>query len=109
MKSFRIKLFSFKVVSTCSGNRKNDPVRSLSTKLGPGFIVLAVLALVAVAEARTITATSCSQTDVYTAIKAAVAGDTVTIPAGTCAWTSRVSWNAPANVTLMGAGTSATV
>jgi hypothetical protein len=37
----------------------------------------------------------------------AQAGDTVFIPAGTCNWTTGVSWTVPSNVTLMGAGTSA--
>src|SRR4051812_23347678 len=56
----------------------------------------------------TLTATSCSQSAVQAAINAAQAGDTVAIPAGTCAWSNPISWTAPANVTLMGAGTSAT-
>jgi hypothetical protein len=68
------------------------------------LIVLVVLTFVSVAQARTITAASCSQADVQTALNAAVAGDTVAIPAGKCTWTTQVSWTAPANVILQGAG-----
>lgn len=60
------------------------------------------------AQAVIINAVSCSQADVQSAVTAAVAGDTVTIPAGNCAWTGSVVWSAPANVTLKGAGTSVT-
>ena len=58
--------------------------------------------------AATINAPSCSASDVQAALNKASAGDTVAIPAGNCGWTSKVSWTAPANVTLMGAGTSVT-
>jgi hypothetical protein len=54
--------------------------------------------------AATRTAASCNVNDVQAAINQAAAGDTVVIPAGTCRWTTSVSWNAPANVTLQGAG-----
>ena len=57
--------------------------------------------------ASTITAASCSATAVQAALNQASTGDTVVIPAGTCTWTTGVSWTAPANVTLFGAGTSA--
>lgn len=56
----------------------------------------------------TITATSLLPTDVQTALKLAKAGDTVVLPAGTIAWTNGVSWTAPPNVTLKGAGTTNT-
>ncbi len=62
------------------------------------------LALISTGQAGTITAASCSQQNVQTAISAAVAGDTVAVPTGTCTWTSQISWMAPANVTLRGAG-----
>jgi hypothetical protein len=89
-------------------DHRDDPVRSGPIQRGLWFIVVAVLALVSVAQARTITAASCSQANVQTAINAAVAGDTVVIPAGTCTWTTQVSWTAPANVTLQGAGSQTT-
>jgi hypothetical protein len=49
-----------------------------------------------------------SASDVQSKINGASAGDTVTIPSGTFTWTNGVSSNVPADVTLMGAGTSAT-
>ena len=61
----------------------------------------------ATALAATRTASTCNVNDVQTAMTSAAAGDTVVIPAGTCTWTTAVSWTAPANVTVMGAGTSA--
>jgi hypothetical protein len=52
----------------------------------------------------TITAASCSASDVEAALNQASAGDTVQIPAGTCHWTTGLYWTAPPNVTLRGAG-----
>jgi hypothetical protein len=50
-----------------------------------------------------------SSADVQSKINGASAGDTVTIPSGTFTWTAGISCTAIAsNVTLMGAGTSAT-
>jgi hypothetical protein len=56
------------------------------------------------AQSKTIAAASCNASDVQNALNQAGDGDTVTIPAGTCVWTTQVSWTAPANVTLRGAG-----
>lgn len=59
----------------------------------------------------TIIAESLSRDHVNTAVQSAVAGDTVVLPAGSggaANWTSGIIWSAPANVTLIGAGTSAT-
>jgi len=72
------------------------------------FALFAFLSLISVPQAKTITAASCSPRDVQNAMSAAVAGDTVVIPAGTCSWTTGVSWDAPPDVTLKGAGTSVT-
>jgi hypothetical protein len=55
-------------------------------------------------QAATVGAATCSASDVQGAVNKAAAGDTVTIPAGTCTWTTAVNWTAPANVTLIGAG-----
>jgi hypothetical protein len=60
------------------------------------------------AGAATIAAASCNAADVQAALNRTLAGDTVSVPAGTCAWTTGVTWTAPANVTVAGAGTSAT-
>lgn len=66
-----------------------------------------LLLIVGPAQAATHTAASCFPGAVQTAMNAASAGDTVAIPAGTCAWTTGLNWSPPANVTLKGAGTSA--
>jgi hypothetical protein len=54
--------------------------------------------------AATRTAASCNANDVQAALNQASAGDTVVIPAGTCRWSTGVVWEAPANVTIQGAG-----
>ena len=54
------------------------------------------------ARAATLSAGSCSQTDVQNAINSAVDGDTVKVPAGSCTW-SGLSINNK-NITLQGAG-----
>jgi hypothetical protein len=57
----------------------------------------------------TIPAASLNYADVQAALNLAQAGDTVLLPAGTGHWATGVSRNdVPANVTFMGAGTSAT-
>ena len=43
---------------------------------------------VAAADAATLTAATCSTTDVQRAINNALTGDLVVIPGGTCTWTS---------------------
>ena len=61
------------------------------------------------AQAATINAVSCNAADVQTAVNRAASGDTVTVPGGTCGWITQVTWTAPANVTLLGAGSQSTV
>lgn len=62
--------------------------------------------------AATYIAASCSSADVQAcfngtgACTGLTAGDTVRIPAGTCHWTTGVTWTVPAGITLLGAGTS---
>jgi len=73
-------------------------------------VALAVFTLLGISwqvEAATITAASCSRTDVGNAVTSAVDGDTVQIPAGTCSWTSQL--NISAAITLIGAGIDQTV
>ena len=60
------------------------------------------------ASAATLLAPSLSPADVQSALNQTQAGDTVVLPAGSANWTQGVSWNAPPNVTVKGAGTSAT-
>src|SRR4029077_6668334 len=79
------------------GVTRNALVRDL-------FVVF-LLTACAAAKAATITAESVQAPDVQTALNLAHAGDTMVIPAGSANWTQGVSWNAPANVTLKGAGT----
>ncbi len=55
-----------------------------------------------------IPAASAAQADVDAAIALAGPGDTVTIPVGTAHWTAGISRTLPANVSIVGAGTTAT-
>jgi hypothetical protein len=59
-----------------------------------------------VAQAATITASSCSLAAVQTAVNAAADGDRVVVPAGTCTWTSAVSISNK-TIILEGAGSGA--
>lgn len=70
--------------------------------------LLLFLWLVSAIHAAVIPAASPSRNDVWTALQLASAGDTVTIPAGSSNWTTGIEWTAPENVTVIGAGTSAT-
>ena len=63
----------------------------------------------AVGRGTTITATSCSRTDVQNAINVAPDGTTVFIPSGTCTWTAQVSVDKPKTITIQGAGIDRTV
>lgn len=57
------------------------------------------------AEAQTITAASCSNTDVQKALRKVTAdGAIVTIPGGTCHWTAPVFYNQTHSTTIQGAG-----
>ena len=72
-----------------------------------GFIAFVIAIWCAPAFGATYTASSCSSTDVQSAMNSATAsGDIVAIPActGGQSWTSGVSWNAPDNAVLKGAG-----
>jgi hypothetical protein len=73
------------------------------------FILLLSALFGTAARAKTITAASCNESDVQTALKSAAAGDTVVIPAGSCTWTSQIAYAAPANFTLLGSGNLSTV
>lgn len=55
------------------------------------FVLMVVYGLV---KADTHTADSCSQAHVQTAIDAAARGDTVSIPAGSCTWSTSTAWEA---------------
>jgi hypothetical protein len=55
-------------------------------------------------QAATITASSCSNSDIQTAINSASSGDTVSVPAGNCTWTGIVSIPSSKGITVQGAG-----
>jgi hypothetical protein len=59
------------------------------------------------AYAATINAASCSSANVQSAINSASNGDVVTVPAGNCTWTSRVTISGK-SITLQGAGVAQT-
>src|SRR5271170_8499710 len=74
----------------------------------PSFLLLLFSpAMATLAHAGTYTAASCNWSDVNAVINgpthAAAAGDTITIPAGTCTWTNELL--IPAGITLTGTGT----
>ncbi|MGA7784745.1 MAG: hypothetical protein WB997_08900 [Candidatus Acidiferrales bacterium] len=56
------------------------------------------------AQANTITAASCSQTDVQNAINSASEGDTVVVPGGTCSWGGSVTIPNSVGLTIYGGG-----
>ena len=58
--------------------------------------------------AATINVATCAQENVQAAVNAAVDGDTVIIPAGSCTWMTAVSWQYK-NISLFGAGIDNTV
>ena len=70
------------------------------------LIVLLTLVLACSIESATTTAASCSNADVQAAINSMVPGDTVLMPAGTCAWTAKVT--AP-DISLIGQGPGVTI
>ncbi len=57
--------------------------------------------------ASTISPATCSNSDIQTAINQAQAGDTVSVPSGSCTWTSGISITK--GLTLQGAGISSTI
>ncbi len=70
--------------------------------------VTAISILVAqTAAAATLTAASCSQSEVQARVNAAAAGDTVAIPSGNCSWQTAV--NVSKGITVSGAGPQSTV
>ena len=66
--------------------------------------LLAIFALLFAVGARAqVTAASCNTSDVQTAINTATEGQTVTIPSGTCTWTSGVTISGK-GIKVQGAG-----
>ena len=69
--------------------------------------VLWVLGSTQPTEAATINAASCSYADVSVAIAAALAGDTVSVPSGSCTWPAKLTITKGIN--LIGAGVDVTI
>ncbi len=66
-------------------------------------VLFGVLCFANVAHAQTINAASCSSSDVQAALsKVAADGTTVNIPAGTCSWTTSVSYNQVYSTSVLG-------
>jgi hypothetical protein len=74
------------------------------TYLGYLWLFLLMTVFVTPVQAAIVPAASCNAADVQSALNQATDGDTVSIPAGTCTWTTAVTWTAPSNVTVQGAG-----
>jgi len=67
------------------------------------FLALPLWALLSPrAQAQTVNAASCNESDVQTALSSAGAGGQVNVPAGTCTWTSQLAVNK--NVSIIGPG-----
>ena len=67
------------------------------------LLLMAMVGVLCGAAAAQVTAASCSTADVQTAINTATEGQTVTIPAGTCTWTTGVTISGK-GITVNGAG-----
>ena len=70
--------------------------------------VFAILLVSTSASASTRTAASCQLSAVQAMVDAAVSGDVVVVPAGTCTWSSNVEIPAGKHITLKGAGAGVT-
>jgi MYXO-CTERM domain-containing protein len=66
------------------------------------FAIVFVMLASGVANAKTVTASSCELSAVQNAVSSASGGDTVVIPAGQCTWTGTLSLTKP--ITLTGSG-----
>jgi hypothetical protein len=73
------------------------------------FVFLLGALFSAQGRAQTINAASCNQSDVQTALNSVTSdGTTVNIPAGTCAWTTTLTYTASHSMTILGAGSLTT-
>lgn len=76
------------------------------------LLTILVLLFPVVANASTIVAASCSETDVQAAITTAVSGDTVSVPAGSCTWSNSSNYSITTtgkNLIVQGAGIGQTI
>jgi len=72
------------------------------------ILVIVTIFCIQQVSAATISAASCSQTDVQAAIDSAIDGDSVNIPAGSCIWTDSVNI-IDKDVSIVGAGQGTTI
>lgn len=79
----------------------------ISLRLIHSLVPLAFLSVAIPGRAQTVAATSCSQSDVQTAITNAARGATVTVPSGACTWNSTLTITK--GVHLIGAGSSSVI
>lgn len=86
--------------------RKNAIVLLQMRKLLITAIVAVVVSVLVSGNilAATITAASCSQSDVQNAVNVAQDGDAVQIPAGNCTWTGGINMTLNRSLTIQGAG-----
>ncbi|MGA2207950.1 MAG: hypothetical protein ABSG10_14580 [Terracidiphilus sp.] len=75
------------------------------TKIVKSIFFGFVLCVLCAARAQTVNAKSCNTSDVQTAINTATEGQTVTIPAGSCTWTTGVTISGK-GITVTGAGSN---
>jgi hypothetical protein len=80
---------------------------AIAALLACGLALLSVDTMAAKRRVAIIPAASCSQSAVQSALNSASDGDTVTVPAGSCSWTSAVEFGTK-EVTLQGAGIGST-
>ncbi|HEY8037325.1 MAG TPA: hypothetical protein VIF37_17225 [Methylobacter sp.] len=66
-----------------------------------------IFASIAETHAANVSAASCSYSDVSSAVTSAAVGDTITVPAGSCTWSSTLNINK--GISLIGAGVGKTV
>ena len=81
----------------------------MSSRKSLFFVLPFLLFWIANANAATINAASCSQSDVQAAINSSVTGDTVSVPAGSCTWTSTVTIPSTKKILLQGTGMASTI
>jgi hypothetical protein len=90
------------LLSAGTNYMKKQIMKKQSAALMIPLGALAVFGFPILVDAATIDAATCAQADVASAINSAARGDTVIVPAGTCAWSTSVSLSK--GITLMGAG-----
>src|ERR1700752_2744442 len=85
-------------------------VRTVPPTMSRKWLIVVLLLSALGAEAQTINAASCNESDVATALNSVAADNTtVNIPAGTCPWSTGYTYNQVYSTTILGAGSQTTV